>query len=97
MHEQFAARHVKVIALSGDTVPSHQQWACDIRQLCGVALNFPIISDLDRSIANLYGMLHPRHSASLTVRTVFIVDPQKKLRMTLAYPQETAAETLRRF
>jgi alkyl hydroperoxide reductase subunit AhpC len=98
LHHEFAARNVKVIALSGDTVPSHLQWMCDIRQLCGVPVHFPIISDLDRSIAKLYGMLHPQHSASLTVRSVFIIDPQKKVRMTLTYPQSCGrnfAEILR--
>jgi thioredoxin-dependent peroxiredoxin len=84
---EFDRRDTKLIGLSGDTVQSHLQWAHDIRESQGIALNFPIIADLDRKIAGLYGMLHHNHDAAHTVRTVFIIDPSKKIRLTLAYPQ----------
>jgi alkyl hydroperoxide reductase subunit AhpC len=84
---EFDRRDVKLIGLSGDTLQSHEQWARDIRESQGIAVNFPIIADLDRRVAGLYGMLHAQHDEMHTVRTLFIIDPSKKLRLTLAYPQ----------
>ena len=66
---------------------SHEQWLHDIRDTTGANVHFPIIADIDRSIATLYGMLHPNHDSNHTVRTVFVIDPAKKVRLTIAYPQ----------
>ena len=84
---EFERRGVKVIGLSGDTVQSHEHWSLDILETQGVAINFPVIADLDRSVAKQYGMLHPNHDAIYTVRTVFVIDPNKRVRLTIAYPQ----------
>lgn len=87
LRREFEARHVKVIALSGDTVQSHQLWSRDVLVTQGVPITFPIIADLDRRVAKLYGMLHPNYDDVHTVRTVFVIDPDKKIRLTLTYPQ----------
>jgi alkyl hydroperoxide reductase subunit AhpC len=84
---QFQRRGVKVLGLSLDTVQSHEQWSQDIRETQGTAINFPIISDLDRQVAHAYGMLHPQHDPYHTVRTVFIIDPRQRIRLTMTYPQ----------
>ncbi len=84
---QFDRRGVKVIALSVDPVDSHRKWRDDIRETQGHAPDFPIIADPDRKVARLYGMIHPQHDEVYTVRTVFIIDPKKKIRLTLTYPQ----------
>ena len=84
---QFERRNVKLIGLSMDTVVSHEQWLHDIRDICGTNVHFPIVSDIDRSVATLYGMLHPNHDSTHTVRTVFLIDPAKQIRLTIAYPQ----------
>ena len=86
---EFDERGVKAIGLSVDSADSHQRWGEDIRETQGHALNFPIIADSDRAVARLYGMIHPKHDELYTVRTVFVVDPQKKIRLTLTYPQTT--------
>jgi alkyl hydroperoxide reductase subunit AhpC len=83
----FERRNVKLVGLSMDTVVSHEQWLHDIRDTHGVNVHFPIIADIDRSVATLYGMLHPNHDSTHTVRTVFIIDPAKQIRLTIAYPQ----------
>jgi thioredoxin-dependent peroxiredoxin len=87
LERQFERRGVKLIASSIDTVVSHEQWLHDIRDTIGATVHFPIIADIDRSIATLYGMLHPNHDSNQTVRTVFVIDPAKKVRLTIAYPQ----------
>jgi thioredoxin-dependent peroxiredoxin len=87
LERHFERRGVKLIGLSIDTVVSHEQWLHDIRDTQGTNVHFPIISDIDRSIATLYGMLHPIHDSNHTVRTVFVIDPAKKVRLTIAYPQ----------
>jgi alkyl hydroperoxide reductase subunit AhpC len=84
---EFDERGVKAIGLSVDSVDSHRKWADDIRETQGYALNFPLIADPDREVARLYGMIHPRHDELHTVRTVFVIDPRKKIRLTLTYPQ----------
>ncbi len=82
-------RNVKAIALSVDDVDSHHRWAGDIEETQGTALNFPVLADADRKVATLYGMIHPQASDTLTVRSVFVIDPNKKIRATLTYPAST--------
>lgn len=84
---QFERRNVKAIGLSVDALDSHQRWSRDIAETQGHALNFPLIADSDREVARLYGMIHPRHDELYTVRTVFVIDPHKKVRLTITYPQ----------
>jgi thioredoxin-dependent peroxiredoxin len=86
---EFDKRRVKAIGLSVDSLGSHGKWAEDIKETQGYALNFPIIADPDREVARLYGMIHPRHDELYTVRTVFVIDARKKIRLTLTYPQTT--------
>lgn len=95
---EFDRRGVKIIGLSVDTGERHQGWAADIAETQGQALNFPVIADADRSVSTLYGMIHPEADPSVTVRTVFVIDPAKKVRLTLTYPPATGrnfAEVLR--
>jgi alkyl hydroperoxide reductase subunit AhpC len=84
---EFDRRGVKAIGLSVDSLESHRRWADDIQDTQGFPLNFPIIADADRLIARQYGMIHPRHDELYTVRTVFVIDPKKKIRLTITYPQ----------
>jgi alkyl hydroperoxide reductase subunit AhpC len=86
---EFDKRGVKVIGLSVDPADSHAGWAKDIEETQGAALNFPLIADHDRKVANLYGMIHPNASDTMTVRSVFVIDPAKKVRLTLTYPAAT--------
>lgn len=86
---EFEKRSVKVIGLSVDPLEDHRAWAGDIAETQGHALNFPLIADADRNVANLYGMIHPQADDSFTVRSVFIVGPDKKLKLTLTYPAST--------
>lgn len=86
---EFDKRNVKTIALSVDDVESHKGWVCDIEETQGTALNYPILADPDRTVSDLYDMIHPNASNTLTVRTVFIIDPNKKLRLSLTYPAST--------
>src|SRR6202012_1406429 len=86
---EFDKRGVKVIGLSVDPTDSHGRWADDIEETQGVKLNFPLIADHDRKVASLYGMIHPNASDTMTVRSVFVIDPNKKLRLTLTYPAAT--------
>lgn len=85
----FAARNVKVLALSVDGVESHLDWIQDIVDTQGVDITYPIIADEDRSVSSLYGMIHPLASSTLTVRSVFIIAPDKTIRLTLTYPAST--------
>ena len=82
-------RHVKPIALSVDDVESHKRWIADIEETQGVKLNYPILADADRSVSTLYDMIHKEANDTLTVRSVFIIDPNKKIRLTLTYPAST--------
>ncbi len=82
----FDRRNTKLIAVSVDDVDSHQRWKSDISETQGAELNFPIIGDADRKVADLYDMIHPNANDTLTVRSVFIVDPNKKVKLTLTYP-----------
>lgn len=86
---EFDKRGVKVIGLSVDPADSHAGWAKDIEETQGAALNFPLIADHDQKVANLYGMIHPNASDTTTVRSVFVIDPAKKIRLTLTYPAAT--------
>lgn len=86
---EFDRRGVKVIGLSVDTLDHHSGWNADIADTQGAAVNFPLISDADREVSGLYGMIHPEADAAVTVRTVFVIDPAKKVRLTLAYPPST--------
>ena len=83
---EFDKRNVKVIGLSVDLTDSHKKWAEDIRETQGSALNFPVIADPDHKVAELYDMIHPEISDVFTVRSVFIIDPAKKVRLMITYP-----------
>jgi alkyl hydroperoxide reductase subunit AhpC len=83
---EFDKRNVKVIALSVDGVESHKGWVGDIEETQGTALNYPILADPDKKVSDLYDMIHPNANAKVTVRTVFVIDPAKKLRLSLTYP-----------
>lgn len=89
LKEEFAKRNAKVIALSVDDLDSHMRWIKDIEETQNVEMNFPIIADSDRKVAVAYDMIHPEADAKFTVRSVFIVDPNKKIRLTLTYPPAT--------
>ena len=86
---EFDKRNVKVAGLSVDPLGSHQSWADDIRETQGHALNFPLIADPDRKVSDLYGMVHPNASDTLTVRSVFVVGPDKKVKLMITYPAST--------
>ena len=86
---EFDKRGVKVIGLSVDPLEDHRSWAGDIAETQGHALNFPLVADPDREIADLYGMIHPQADDSFTVRSVFIIGPDKKVKLTLTYPAST--------
>ncbi len=85
----FDRRNVKVIGLSVDTVADHNEWAKDIEETQGQEVNFPMIGDPDKKVAELYGMIHPKSLDSLTVRSVFIIGPDKKIKLTITYPAST--------
>lgn len=98
LKEEFAKRNVKVIALSVDPKESHLGWIKDINETQRCNVNFPIIADPDRKVSSLYDMIHPSADSKHTVRSVFIIDPNKKIRLTLTYPASTGrnfAEILR--
>ncbi|HEX8056981.1 MAG TPA: peroxiredoxin [Novosphingobium sp.] len=86
---EFERRGVKVVGLSVDPLASHEEWAKDIEQTQGTALNFPLIADHDRKVSTLLDLIHPNASDTTTVRTVLVIDPAKKLRLTLTYPAST--------
>lgn len=83
---EWAKRDVKVIGLSVDPLDKHRGWEADIEETQGATVNFPMISDADRTVSNLYGMVHPEADPTVTVRTVYVIDPNKKVRLTLTYP-----------
>jgi alkyl hydroperoxide reductase subunit AhpC len=98
LKDEFERRNTKVMGVSVDSLEHHQGWSGDIADVTGHALNFPLIADPDRSVADLYDMIHPNASATATVRSVFIIDPSNKIRLTLTYPASTGrnfAELLR--
>jgi alkyl hydroperoxide reductase subunit AhpC len=83
---EWEKRGVKVIGLSVDPAGRHSDWAADIEETQGHALNFPLLADADRKVSTLYGMVHPEADPAVTVRSVFVIDPNKKVRLTLTYP-----------
>ncbi|AVQ70256.1 alkyl hydroperoxide reductase subunit C [Microcystis aeruginosa NIES-2519] len=89
LKSEFERRNVKVIALSVDSAESHRGWINDINETQNTTVNYPIIADGDRKVSDLYGMIHPNSLNNLTVRSVFIIDPNKKLRLTITYPAST--------
>ncbi|MCB0996499.1 MAG: peroxiredoxin [Acidimicrobiales bacterium] len=89
LKDEFAKRGVKVIGLSVDSVEDHNAWLGDIEETQGQAVNFPMIGDPDRTVAGLYDMIHPNANDTLTVRSVFVIDPANKVRLTLTYPAST--------
>jgi len=86
---EFEKRNVKVIAISVDDLESHNRWIPDINEVNDTVVNFPIIADGDRKVAELYDMIHPNASEKSTVRSVFIIGPDKKIKLTLTYPAST--------
>ncbi len=86
---EFDKRNTKLIGISVDSVESHKAWAKDIEETQGQALNFPVIGDENRRVADLYDMIHPNANDTLTVRSVFIIGPDKKVKLTLTYPAST--------
>ena len=86
---EFEKRGVKVIGLSVDGVTDHRKWAADIEETQGAALNFPLIGDPERKVSSLYDMIHPNANDTLTVRSVFIVGPDKKIKLIITYPAST--------
>lgn len=92
LKDEFEKRNVKIIALSVDSLDSHKKWIEDINQTQDTTVNFPLIADADKKVAILYGMLHPEASETVTVRSVFVIDPDKKIRLTLTYPAPTGRD-----
>lgn len=91
---EFDKRNTKVIGLSVDPIDSHGRWAADIRDVTGQTVNFPLIGDPDKKVADLYDMIHPAASDTATVRSVFIIGPDNKLKLTLTYPASTGRNFL---
>lgn len=89
LKNEFEKRGVKAIALSVDDVESHHQWIQDINETQNTTVNFPIIADADRKVSELYGFIHPNASETLTVRSLLIIDPNKKVRLMITYPAST--------
>lgn len=89
LNGEFSKRNVKTIAVSVDDLDSHHKWIPDIEEVNQVKMNFPIIADPDRKVASLYDMIHPNASEKATVRSVFIIGPDKKIKLTLTYPAST--------
>jgi alkyl hydroperoxide reductase subunit AhpC len=86
---EFDKRNVKAIAVSVDPVQEHKAWVGDIEETQGTKVNFPILADPDKKVSNLYDMIHPSASDTMTVRSVFVIDPKKKIRLILTYPAST--------
>ena len=84
--DDFTKRNTKLIGVSVDSVDSHQGWSADIAETQGKGLNYPLVGDEERDVANLYGMIHPNAIATATVRTVFVIGPDKTVKLTLTYP-----------
>jgi len=86
---EFDKRQVKILGLSVDPLKDHEAWSKDIADTQGAAINFPLIADHDRKVSDLYGMIHPKADDTLTVRSVFIIGPDKKIKLMLTYPAST--------
>ncbi len=89
LQDEFVRRGVKAIALSVDGVESHKGWIQDINETQSTTVNFPILADGDRKVSQLYDMIHPNANETLTVRSVFIIDPKKRVRLIITYPAST--------
>jgi len=89
LKDEFAQRGVKAIALSVDPVESHHGWIKDINETQNTVVNFPILADADRKVSELYDLIHPNASETLTVRSLFVIDPHKKVRLIITYPAST--------
>ncbi|MFJ9544459.1 peroxiredoxin [Streptomyces sp. NPDC101225] len=89
LEKEFAKRNTKVAAVSVDSAEDHRVWAEDIAETQGAAVNYPMIADADRKVSELYGMIHPNSSDTAAVRAVFIIGPDKKIKLTLTYPAST--------
>lgn len=89
LKSEFEKRNTKVLALSVDSAASHKDWISDINETQNTQVNFPILADTDLKVSTLYDMIHPNANNALTVRSVFIIDPEKKIRTTLTYPAST--------
>jgi alkyl hydroperoxide reductase subunit AhpC len=87
--DDFRKRNTKVLAVSVDPLDSHNGWVGDIEETSGVKVNFPILADPDRKVATLYDMIHPNANDTLTVRSVYVIDPKKKIRLMITYPAST--------
>lgn len=89
LKSEFEKRNVKVLALSVDPIEKHKSWIGDINETQNVTVNFPIIADSDRQVSNLYGMIHPNASETFTVRSLFVIGPDKKIKLMITYPAST--------
>ena len=89
LNEEFAKRNVKVLAVSVDPLDKHHGWVNDINETQNCTVNFPIIADEDRTVATLYDMIHPNASLTATVRSLFVIGPDKKIKLTITYPAST--------
>lgn len=89
LQEEFAKRNVKVLAVSVDSLEKHQGWIKDINETQSCNVDFPLIADEDKTVANLYGMIHPNASETFTVRSLFVIGPDKKIKLTITYPAST--------
>ena len=89
LKSEFDKRNTKVVGLSVDGLSDHEKWSQDIEDVTGSKLNFPLVADKDREVADKYGMIHPNASDTMTVRSVFVVGPDKKVKLTLTYPAST--------
>jgi len=89
LKKEFDKRNCKIIGLSVDPLKDHVAWSKDIEETQGAKLNFPLLADADRKVSNLYGMIHPNASDTMTVRSVFVIGPDKKLKLSITYPAST--------
>jgi alkyl hydroperoxide reductase subunit AhpC len=89
---EFDKRNTKVVGLSVDALGNHEKWSEDIQDVTGSKLNFPLVADTDRKVADLYGMIHPNASDTMTVRSVFVIGPDHKVKLTLTYPAATGRD-----
>jgi alkyl hydroperoxide reductase subunit AhpC len=92
LKDEFDRRNVKVIGLSVNDLADHERWSADIAETQGTALNFPLIADADRRVSDLYDMIHPEASDTFTVRSVFVIGPDKKVKLTITYPASTGRD-----
>jgi alkyl hydroperoxide reductase subunit AhpC len=89
LHDEFKKRNVKILAISADPLESHKKWIHDINETQNTNVEYPLIADPDFKVANLYGMIHPNVTDKFTVRSVFVIGPDKKVKLTLTYPAST--------